>query len=144
MIRFGNNPENTAQDTWRGQLDAFVQTNQQKLAALAWGLQQEWNDSDQTLGIDLKPTPHFVACSRSAIEQLNQNTNGHLQEILGLIDGYQPEEEVLIIVIGDGQIKLIHFQPQPSPPVCFANSAENIDTLIEDLSAALEQKVSLT
>lgn len=144
MIRFGNNPENTAQERWRSQLDEFVQTNQQKLAALVWGLQQEWNDSEQTLGIDLKPTPHFVTCSRSAIEQLNQNTNNHLQEILGLIDGYKPEEEVLIIVIGDGQIKLIHFQPSPSPPLCFANSAENLDTLIEVLSTTLAQKVSLT
>jgi hypothetical protein len=143
MIQFGNNQGNTAQDKWRSQLDIFVQTNQQQLSALAWGIQQEWGDLENILGIDLKPTPHFVACSRSAIEQLDRNTNGHLQEILGLIDGYKPEEEVLMIAIGDGQIKLIHFQPQPSPPICFEQSPENLDTLIETLSVKLAQKVSL-
>ena len=137
MIRFGSNQNSKPEDKWRWQLDDFARDHQQQLAALAWGLQQEWGELNNILGIDLKPTPHFVACSREAIEKLNRNTNKQLQEILGLIDGYKPEEEVLMLAIGEGQIKLIHFQAKPTPPVCFQEAEENIDALITSLEASL-------
>ena len=140
MIRIGGNQNNKADDKWRWQLDNFARDNKKQLAALAWGLQQEWGELDNILGIDLKPKPHFVACNREAIEQLNQNTNQQLQEILGLIDGYKPEDEVLIIAIGDGQIKLIHFQVEPTPPICFQEAEEDIDGLIASLEASLATK----
>ena len=140
MIRIGGNHNNKAEDKWRWQLDDFARDHQKQLAALAWGLQQEWGELDNILGIDLKPTPHFVACNLGAIEQLNYNTNQQLQEILGLVDGYKPEEEVLIIAIGDGQIKLIHFQVEPTPPICFQEMEEDIDGLIASLEASLASK----
>ena len=140
MIRFGDNQSSKPEDKWRWQLDDFARDHQQQLAALAWGLQQEWGELNNILGIDLKPKPHFVACSREAIEKLNYNTNKQLQEILGLIDGYKPEEEVLIIAIGEGQIKLIHFQAEPKPPDCFQASEVNIDALIASLEAVLATK----
>ncbi|MGK7897629.1 MAG: hypothetical protein AB4372_29445, partial [Xenococcus sp. (in: cyanobacteria)] len=108
-----------------------------KLAALAWGLQQEWGDLDHILGIDLKPQPHFVACNKESLEKLNKNTKGHLQEILGLIDGYQREQEVLILVIGEGQVKLLHFQPKINPPECFIAENQDIDSLITSLESDL-------
>ena len=144
MIRIGSNQNDKAEDKWRWQLDNFVRDYKKQLAALAWGLQQEWgglDNLDTILGIDLKPKPHFVKCSREAIEQLNYKTNGQLQEILGLIDGYKPEEEVLIIAIGDGQIKLIHFQVEPAPPICFQEAEEDIDTLIASLETILATKI---
>lgn len=144
MIRFGNSHNNKPEDKWRWQLDDFARDHQQQLAALAWGLQQEWGELDNILGIDLKPKPHFVACSREEIEKLNHNTNGQLQEILGLIDGYKPEEEVLIIAIGEGQVKLIHFQVEPSPSVCFQKSQADIDSLITSLEASLATKLITT
>ena len=137
MIRFGGNHNSKAEDKWRWQLDNFAREHQKQLAALAWGLQQEWGELNNILGIDLKPTPHFVACSREAIEKLNRNTNEQLQEILGLIDGYKPEEEVLILAIGEGQIKLIHFQVEPTPSVCFQEAQADIDALITSLEASL-------
>ena len=140
MIRLGNSQNNKPEDKWRWQLDDFAKDNQQRLAALAWGLQQEWGELNNILGIDLNPKPHFVACSREAIEQLSSNTNDQLQEIVGLVDGYKPEEEVLIIVIGEGQIKLLHFQVEPSPPVCFQEAQEDIDALIASLEANLATK----
>lgn len=143
-MRLGSNQLNTGKEKWRSQVDRFVRENEKQLAALAWGLQQEWNDLDKTLGIDLKPKPHFVVCSKQAIEELNRNTNGQIQEILGLIDGYKPEQEVSIVAIGDGQIKLIHFQPEPAPPTCFQEVAEDIDTLISILEERLIEQVSLS
>ena len=104
---------------WRYQIDDFVHANQEALAALAWGLRQEWGETPDVPGIDLKPTPHFVACSNEAIEELNQNVGNRLQEILGIVEGYDPESEVVMMVIGDGQVKLINFKPKTPPPECF-------------------------
>ena len=139
-MQFGSSKNSQTQEKWRWQIDNFVDENENQLAALTWGLQQEWNDDNQTiLGIDLKPQPHFVACTREQIEKLNQNTKGRLQEIIGLIDGYQPEIEVLIITIGEGQVKLIHFQPQLSPSDCLKAEANDIDRLIETLETKLKE-----
>ncbi len=137
MIGFGKNRPEIEQQKWRSQLDRFVEENQKQLTALVWGLQQEWQNSDNILGIDLQPQPHFVVCAKKDIEKLNQNTKGQIQEILGIIDGYQPETEVLILAIGEGQVKLINYQPTSAPPDCFAEVTEGIDRLIEILEAAL-------
>lgn len=137
MFGFGGNQPQVAREKWQSQLDVFVDENQQQLAALTWGLQQEWQDLDTVLGIDLKPEPHFVACAKEDIEQLNQNTKGQLQEILGIIDGYNRETEVVIMAIGEGQVKLINFQPKITPPACFEAVPKDLDILIETLESAL-------
>ena len=136
-MQFGSSKQNLPEEKWRWQLDNFVDDYEQKLAALAWGLQQEWGELDHILGIDLKPQPHFVVCTKESLEKLNKSTKGHLQEILGLVDGYQREQEILILAIGEGQVKLLHFQPQINPPECFIAENQDIDGLITFLESAL-------
>jgi hypothetical protein len=133
----------TPENQWRFQLDDFARDNQQELAGLFWGLLQEWGDGDDILGIDLKPTPHFVACPKQNIRELNRKVGGYLQEILGLLDNYKPEAEVAILAIGEGQIKLIYFQPEIPPPVCFKNLGNGIDGAIENLERLLAEAISL-
>ncbi|MEM8718603.1 MAG: hypothetical protein AAGE84_04745 [Cyanobacteria bacterium P01_G01_bin.39] len=135
-----NRPEIAAQK-WRLQLDFFVTDYEHQLAALAWGLAQEWGESNDVLGIDLQPTPHFVACSRDSLEKLNKNTKGRVQEILGIIDGYDANTEVVIIGIGEGQIKLINFQPETLPADCLAETDVNLDELIQSLETALAKYI---
>ena len=137
MFDLGNNRPEIAAQKWRSQIDIFVNDCETQLAALAWGLQQEWQDENTILGIDLQPSPHFVACAKEDIEKLNKNTKGQLQEILGIIDGYQRETEIVVLAIGEGQVKLINFQPPNPPAECFAATAEDIDRLIEMLETAL-------
>ncbi|MDY7014021.1 MAG: hypothetical protein SVX43_10575 [Cyanobacteriota bacterium] len=137
MMNFGSPPPNTGDEAWKYRLDRFARDYAKDLAALAWGFSLEWGKEGEMLGIDLKPTPHFVSYSRAAIEQLNRNTDGQLQEILGLIDSHRPEKEVLYIAIGDGQIKLIHFAPDPPPPACFEEVATHIADLIDELEGHL-------
>ena len=141
MFDLGNNRPEIAAQKWRGQLDLFVRDYESQLAALAWGLQQEWREDQDVLGIDLQPTPHFVACSRESLEKLNRNTRGRLQEILGIVDGYDRATEVIIIGIGEGQIKLINFQPQTTPADCFNNIEEDLDRLISSLESALAEYI---
>lgn len=137
-MQFGSSKSEQAKEKWRWKVDNFADANESELTALTWGLQQEWNDNNNTiLGIDLKPQPHFVACTKEQIRKLNRSTKGRLQEILGLIDGYKPEIEVLILVIGEGQVKLIHFQPQVAPAECYEQVENNIDRLIEILETKL-------
>lgn len=87
MMPFGN-AQPAALEPWRVQLDRLATTHQQELAALAWGLSLNKQVGEDVLGIDLKPTPHFVYCSRSSLETLNKTVGGQLQEILGLVDGH--------------------------------------------------------
>jgi hypothetical protein len=140
MMLFGN-PQPLGEEGWRQQLDRFVQAHRQELAALAWGLFLEKGESDDTLGIDLEPSPRFVFCPKAAIETLNSNVNNQIQEILGFIDGYKPEKEVLIVGIGSGQIKLIQFEPNPAPPECFEQVALDVDSLLERLEQSLSEYV---
>jgi hypothetical protein len=142
MFDFGDHRPEIAEQKWRSQLDLFVTDYEQELAALAWGLKQEWGESDDILGIDLQPTPHFVACSQDSLEKLNQNTKGIVQEILGIVDHYDPAVEVVIVGIGQGQIKLINFQPKKSPVECLAATALDLDGLISTLETALSEYVS--
>lgn len=140
MFDLGNNRPEIAAQKWRSQLDLFVNDHEQQLAALAWGLQQEWADEKEVLGIDLKPEPHFIACSQASLEKLNRNTRGQLQEILGIVDNYARETEVVIVAIGEGQVKLINFQPNTSPPDSFAANGD-IDQLIATLETALAKYI---
>jgi hypothetical protein len=141
MIMFGSSQPIGEEGKWRQQLDRFVQANRHELAALSWGLFLEKGESDDTLGIDLQPTPHFVFCPKAAIEKLNNQVDNQIQEILGFDDAHQPEKEVLMIGIGDGQIKLIQFAPEPPPPVCFEEVTANVDTLLERLELRLREYV---
>ena len=141
MIMFGRPQPEKAEDKWKHQLDRFAKESKQELAALAWGLFLERGESTDTLGIDLQPTPHFVYCPREAIEELNRKVENHLQEILGIVEAHKPEKEVLIIGIGNDQIKLIQFEPEPAPPNCFEQVGKDIDTLIEQLEQRLTQQL---
>ncbi len=137
MLSFGNSQPNRVVSKWQRQLDQFVRANYQELAALVWGMSQQPEAEDKTIGIDCQPVPRFVYCPREAIEKLNINVNEHLQEILGVIDGHDPREEVLIIGIGDGEIKLINFKPELSPQECFEITGEKVGTLLDKLEQSL-------
>ena len=143
MIKLETNQPDLDEKSWQRQLDGFVEMNQKELAALAWGLHLQWGEQADTLGIDLKPTPHFVACPKSAIEQLNKNVKNRLQEILGIVDGYQPEKEVLMIGIGSDHVKLIYFESEPSPPDCFEQVGKDVDTLLKQLEEAMTSQIKL-
>jgi hypothetical protein len=142
MIMFGKPQPEKAEDKWKHQLERFAQDHQQELAALAWGLHLEQGESQDTLGIDLKPTPHFVYCPKQAIAQLNYKTNNQLQEILGIVDAHKPEQEVLIIGIGNDQIKLIQFEPEPTPPACFEQVGKDVDILLGQLEQYLKAQIA--
>jgi hypothetical protein len=138
---FFGSPQPHSQDTWQRQLDQFARANQQKLAALSWGLWLENGDRQGILGINLKPQPHFVYCPKSAIETLNDSVENQIQEILGIVENHQPEKEVLIIGIGSEQIKLIHYEPEPTPPICYAQLAIDVNTLLEQLEQHLSEQI---
>ena len=142
MFDLGNNRPEIARQKWRSQIDSFVIDYESQLAALAWQLRQEWENNNDVLGIDLKPQPHFVACSYKDLEILNKNTRGQLQEILGIVDNYDPETEVVIVAIGEGQVKLINFQPESTPSDCFTATDGDVDRLIATLEEALAQYIS--
>ena len=143
MIKLETDQPDLDEKSWQRQLDGFVEMNQKELAALAWGLHLQWGEQPDTLGIDLKPTPHFVACPKSAIEQLNKNVKNRLQEILGIVDGYQPEKEVLMIGIGSDHVKLIYFESEPSPPDCFEQVGKDVDTLLKQLEELMTSQIKL-
>ena len=143
MIKLETDQPDLDEKSWERQLDGFVEMNQKELAALAWGLHLQWGEQADTLGIDLKPTPHFVACPKSAIEQLNKNVKNRLQEILGIVDGYQPEKEVLMIGIGSDHVKLIYFESEPSPPDCFEQVGKDVDTLLKQLEELMTSQIKL-
>lgn len=141
MLLFGVQPEQD-ENNWRRKLDKFVRTHQQEFAALAWGLFLErGEENNQVLGIDIEPMPRFVYCSREAIDTLNHNVKNHIQEILGVLDAHQPEKDVVMLAIGAGEIKLIHFDPEPTPPICFEQVATDVDTLLERLEKGLSEQM---
>ncbi|WP_178381531.1 hypothetical protein [[Phormidium ambiguum] IAM M-71] len=142
-MMFGSTQSNQGANNWRQQLNEFVKQNQKELAALAWGLKLERGESEDTLGIDLEPKPHFVYCPRNAIEALNHKVENQLQEILGILDAHDPKQEVLIIGIGSGQIKLVQFEPEPPPPDCFTEVAKDVDTLLEHLEERMCEQIVL-
>ena len=138
-MMFGNIQSESGDSKWRKQLDKFVKANQQELAALSWGLWLQNGHTQGIIGIDLQPTPHFVYCPQPAIEQLNNNVENRLQEILGIIQHHQPEVEVLMIGIGKGEVKLVQFTPEPTPPDCFGQTGKDIDTLLDSLEQQMKE-----
>lgn len=141
MIQFGSTSPDSGEKNWRNQLNQFVKAHQQELAALAWGLWLENGDTKGTLGLDIKPKPHFVYCPKQAIEALNNQVENKLQEILGVVDAHKPEVEVLIIGIGEGQIKIIQFEPDPPPPICFEQVGADVDTLLERIEQGMAEQI---
>lgn len=129
------------EDKWRRRINEFVKANQQELAALAWGLFVRRGETNETLGIDLEPKPHFVYCPKQAIEELNRKVDNRLQEVLGIVDAHNPEVEVLMIGIGKGQLKLVQFEPEPPPPVCFEQVGTDVDTLLDRLEEKMCQQI---
>ena len=138
---FGKPQPEREEDKWKHQIARFVNDHKPELAALAWGLHLEGGESQDTLGIDLQPMPHFVYCPRNAIEELNRKANNQLQEILGIVDAHKPEKEVLIIGIGNDQIKLIQYEPEPVPTVCFEQVGKDVDTLLSELEKSLKEQL---
>ena len=143
MTIFESNKPEPDKNSWQYQLDLFVENNRQELAALAWGFYQEQGDQNTTLGIDVIPTPHFISCSRESLEKLNKSVNNKLQEILGLVDGYQPEQEVLMIGFANNGVKLIYFEPELNPPECFKKLGQSIDSLLEQLEAKMTAQIKI-
>jgi hypothetical protein len=93
---------------------------------------QEWCNDKDVLGIDLQPQPCFVRCSHQAIEELNKKVKQQIQEVLGILDGYNPQEEVVIIVITQKKIKLINFKPKLLIPIFFEDVSSSLDALINN------------
>ena len=129
-------------EKWRSHVDWFVQDYQEQLSALAWGLQQEWGDGS-ILGIDLQPKPHFIPCTPKAIQTLNKRVGGRLQEIVGIIEGADFAKETIVLCLGGGQVKLIYFEEEPTPPNCFATHGDDLDKLIADLETAMGDMIKV-
>ncbi|MBP0001774.1 MAG: hypothetical protein J7641_22765 [Cyanobacteria bacterium SID2] len=141
MIRPGNPPLDSADRKWREQLDRFIKDNKAELAALAWGLHLRDTEGNLTLGIDIEPKPHFVTCSREALETLNRNVENHLREMMGVLEHHNPEVEVLIVAIGKGQIQAVQYQPQPTPPECFREVSADVETLLDRLEQRMGAQI---
>lgn len=140
MFLFDSPESKPNENSWRRKLDKFVKANQNELAALAWGLFLErGEESEEVLGIDLAERPRFVYCKKEAIEELNRQVKNHIQEILGVLKAHKPQTEVAIVAIGEGQIKLILFEPKPEPPICFEEVAADVDTLLDRLEKQMAE-----
>ncbi|NJK66290.1 MAG: hypothetical protein HC941_06945 [Microcoleus sp. SU_5_3] len=140
MFLFDSPESKPNENSWRRKLDKFVKANQNELAALAWGLFLErGEESEEVLGIDLAERPRFVYCKKEAIEELNRQVKNHIQEILGVLKAHKPQTEVAIVAIGEGQIKLILFEPKPEPPICFEEAAADVDTLLDRLEKQMAE-----
>jgi len=138
---FASNQPETPQPKWLHKLDKFVKAHKQELAALSWGLWQQNGNSKGSIGIDLQPKPHFVYCPKEAIEKFNDSVDNKLQEILGLVDNHKPEVEVLMMGIGKEQIKLIYFEPETPPPVCFEQVNKDVDGLMDLLELRMSEEI---
>ncbi len=141
-MMFGSTQPESTTSKWRKQLDKFVKANQHELAALAWALWLENGNKQGTIGINLVPTPHFVYCPEKAIEGLNNRVDNRLQEILGLVKHHKPEVEVLMVGIGKEEVKLIYFESQPAPPVCFEQVGKDVDTLLGELEERMAAEIA--
>ncbi len=128
-----------AQHPWRYRLDQFAKDEQTALAALAWAFYQQWATKEKYLGLDLQPQPHFISCDPPAIAKLNDQVNGRIQEMVGILHGYDPHSEVAIFVIGPTQFKLLFFQPTPDPETCFKDLGLGIEELREKLEKTLTE-----
>lgn len=137
---FGSTQPDIPKAKWLHKLDKFVKAHHLELAALSWGLWQQNGKSKGTIGIDLQPKPHFVYCPQESIEKFNDNVDNKLQEILGLIENHKPEAEVLMIAIGKEQIKLVYFELETPPPVCFEQVNLDVDGLLDFLEVRMSEE----
>ncbi len=142
-MMFGTTQPESSQKKWRSQLDRFVKSNQKELAALSWALWQENGDSQGTIGIDIQPTPHFIYCPQEALQKLNDKVENRLQEMLGLIKHFKPEVEVLMVGVGDGEVKLIYFEPTIAPPLCFQQLGLDVDALMDLLEENMGKEINV-
>jgi hypothetical protein len=142
MLESENLSPTSEQKDWKT-LDEWVAANQKSLAALAWIFYQERADLEEFLGLELQPQPRFVSCSKAAIETLNQNTDNRLREVLGILDGYQPQEEVLMIGMSRDRVKLIFFTPKPTPPECYEQVSKDFNTLLDELEAQMAEQLAI-
>lgn len=143
MFAFDPTAPDDAAHPWRYRLDQFTKEHQVPLAALAHGFHQQWPDKAQYLGLDLQPTPHFISCDPTAIARLNDQVNGRIQELVGILNGYDPTTEVAIFVVGPTQLKLLFFQPQPTPQDCFEQLGQSLASLTATLEQALATALDL-
>lgn len=141
MVESENLSPPTDPETWQN-LKEFVAEHQQLLAALSWRFYQEKEETGEILGLELHPKPQFVACSQHAIETLNQNADNRLREMLGIVEGYKPEEEVLIIGMGRDRLQLVFFTPEPSPPECCEEVGKDLYTLLDEVEAKLADLIN--
>jgi hypothetical protein len=142
-MMLGTTQPESSNNKWRSQLDRFVKSNQKELAALSWALWQENGDSQGTIGIDIQPTPHFIYCPQEALQKLNDKVENRLQEMLGLIKHFKPEVEVLMVGVGDGEVKLIYFEPTIAPPLCFQQLGLDIDALMDLLEENMGKEINV-
>jgi hypothetical protein len=139
---FDNRPTTNEPDRdrpWKQRLDEFSRSHQDELAALSWGLWLENGKQMGAIGIDIKPTPHFVYCSEAALQRLNESVDDRLQELLGIVANYQAEKEVAIVAIGLDQVKLVHFAPKTPPPACHEKLGRSPTELMDSLEAAMAE-----
>jgi hypothetical protein len=126
-------------------IDRFVRDYRREFAALVWGYDraiQEQGREPEYLGIDLQPTPHWITCTRAQIETLNANVDNRLREAIGVLDGYDPQHEVLVVGIADGQVQLIVFlSDDPTPEQEFINLGCDVNTLLDQLEARMQQEL---
>lgn len=140
MTPSNHSPHDPKHWPWQEKLAKFVADHKPDLAALAWVVAHNQGETPGLIGVDFEPTPHLVFCSVEAIAALNQKVENQLQEILGLIDGYQPDKEVLLLGIGsrdDLKIKLVQFEPDPTPPACYEALTVEPEALWQQLESNL-------
>jgi hypothetical protein len=129
-------------------IDRFVRDYRREFAALVWGydraIEIEAKGGDREyLGIDLQPTPHIITCTRTQLEALNQSVDNRLREAIGVLDGYNPEKEVLVVGIADGQVQLIVFLcDDPTPAEEFRSVGLSVDVLLDRLEASMATELS--
>jgi hypothetical protein len=141
MVESENLSPTTDLKTWQ-HFKEFVAENEQLLAALSWRFYQEKEETGEILGLELHPEPHFVACSQHAIETLNQNADNRLREMLGIVEGYKPEEEVLIIGMDRDRLQLVFFVPRPTPPECCEEVGQDLYTLLDEIEAKIAKIIN--
>lgn len=126
-------------------IDRFVRDYRREFAALVWGydraIETEGGEREY-LGIDVQPTPHFITCTRAQLEALNASVDNRLREAIGVLDGYNPEKEVLVVGIADGQVQLIVFLcDDPTPEAEFRTLGLTVNELLDRLEVQMQSEL---
>ncbi|NJN62882.1 MAG: hypothetical protein HC795_16395 [Coleofasciculaceae cyanobacterium RL_1_1] len=129
-------------------IDRFVRDYRREFAALVWGYdraieaQNAQNGDREYLGIDLQPAPHFITCTRAQIEALNAKVDNRLREAIGVLEGYDPNKEVLVVGIADGQVQIIVFLCEdPTPEQEFQALGVGVEDLLDRLEACMTEEL---